>query len=233
MSIARVQHTSINQSSSVASQALAYVSNVTLNDLLIVIARCGSIVSTTVTDTQGNTWHNLTYQSISAFGSLQISWAIANATGANTVTVTPDASSTIRMAILEYSGNPTSSPVDAENNTQTGTSTAAAATSITPAAANELVIGAVVVNGSDTFTAGANFALVEQVPAAPSTKLGVEEWIQTTATATTAPQTFGASNQWMAAIAVFKAAAAGAFAPEDDSFPVPRPAAVEQVVSVW
>lgn len=205
--VSLIQHTNLDQPSAVASQTLAYVSNVAVNSLLVTVVRGAStLTGITTTDSIGNTWTKGTFQAVSGAASLQISWAINTTAGANTVTITPNASSALRIAIYEYSGVATSSPLDAENNNTTGTSTTPAAGSITPAAANELVIGAVCVSLTRTFTAGTNFTLEDQVPAAPNTKLGVEDWIQTTATATTAPQTLSASDTWLAAIAVFKAA---------------------------
>lgn len=215
MAITLVQAWTIkDQSTSVASTTLAYGSNVTLNDLLICVVRgVSALTGITITDSQVNTWTNCTFQAVLGAASLQISFAVANATGANTVTITPNANSTLRIAIGDYSGTATASPLDAENNTQTGTSTSPAAVSITPAANNELVIGAVAVSLTETFTAGTNFTLEAEVPAAANTKLGVEDWIQTAATATTAPQTLSAIDIWLAAIAVFKAASAATIPP--------------------
>ncbi len=213
MAIALVQHTNINGASA-ASQALAYVSNVAVNNLLVVVARCGGTpTSITVTDSRGNTWTNCTFHAVVGIGGLQISYAVSKDSGPCTVTVTPSATNTNRIAIYEYSGAAASAPLDAENNTQTGTSTTPAANSITPAADNELVFGAVA-NGNNitpqAFTAGTNFTEEDQVGASPKFTLGIEDWIQTTATATTAPQTMTTSDSWMAAIAVFKAATSGA-----------------------
>jgi hypothetical protein len=227
MSIALVQHTQKNQSTAVTSTTLAYASNVTAGDLLICVVRGGTpLTSITITDSQGNTWTNCTFQNVNGAGSLQISFAVANATGGNTVTITPNASTTLRIAILEYSGTDTSSPLDAENNSSTGTSTAPAASSITPAAANELVIGAVAVGNAENFSPGASFTLEEQVPTGASGKMAVEDWIQTTATATTAPQTINVSDTWLAAIAVFKPAGSAAIPPVSAWQPPPAPPAV-------
>lgn len=207
--IALVQHTQ-KDAGTVTSTTLAYGSNVAVNDLLLVFTRWGgAATTTTITDTLGNIWTNLTIQNASGLGGTVISWAVSNGSGADTITDTLDASTTLRMAIAEYSGKATSSPVEAENNNQTGTSTTPAASSITPAADNELVIGWSAVSSAETFTAGTNFTLEEQVPTGASAgKSGFEDWVQTTATATTAPFSINASDQWVAAIAVFKQATA-------------------------
>jgi hypothetical protein len=204
------QHRNVDSSSAVSSQALSYVSNVTLGDLLICVVRgTDTLTGITITDSQGNSWTNCTFNAIGALASLQISYAIAGSTGANTVTATPNASSTIRMAIYEYAGNLSASPLDAENNVQTGNGTAAASNSITPANGNSLVIAAAAVTATSSFAAGTNFTLEDNVPAGSAGKLGVEDWIQTAATATTGPLTVNSTQDWMAAIAVFKPAGAG------------------------
>jgi len=198
----------------VTSVNLPYVSNVVAGDLLICVVRgAGTLTGITITDSQGNTWHNCTFHAVTGL-SLQISYAIAGSSSANTVTVTPNASSALRIAIFEYSGAATSSPLDVENNNQTGSSTAPAAAPVTPVNASSLVIGAAAVASLVTFTAGTNFTLEEQVPTGASNgKLGVEDWIQTTALLTTAPVSLNISDTWLAAIAVFKPAGGGGGTP--------------------
>jgi hypothetical protein len=210
--IALVQHTT-KDAASAASTTLAYGSNPAANHLLITVVRgADTLTGITTTDTIGNTWTKGTFHAVASICSLQISWAINSTTAADTVTITPNANSAMRVAIYEYSGAATSSPLDAENNTQTGTGTALASTSITPAAGNELVfgVGATGNNHAETWTAGANFTVEDTVGA--NLILATEDWIQTTATATTAPLTASVSDTWLAAIAVFKAAG-GAAAP--------------------
>lgn len=206
--IVLVQHTN-KDCASAATCVLAYSSSPTANNLLIAVARGGNNVSLGFSDTIVNTWTKGGFQQIASFGCLQIAWTVNTSTAADSVTITPDASNTVRMAIYEYSGAATSSPLDAENNTQFGTSAASAATAILPAANNELVIGATAINSGRTMTAGTNFTIEDAVPAGAN-KLSVEDWVQTTATSTTAPQTLASSDDWMAAIAVFKVAGAGA-----------------------
>jgi len=238
MAITLVQHAQKDVSSAVASTTLAYGSNVTVNNLLIVVVRGGSaLTSITITDSIGNSFTNGTFHAVGGIGSLQITFAVNISTSANTVTITPNASSTLRIAIFEYSGTVTTSPLDAENNAATNTSTTPAANSITPGADNELVFGSVATgnNFSETWTPGTNFTAEEQVGTFKI--LATEDWIQTTATATTAPQTMGTSDSWLAAIAVFKAATASNIIYEDDSFNPGLNAflvqSFEPVISVW
>jgi hypothetical protein len=77
---------------------------------------------------------------------------------------------------------------------------------------DNIIVSAVA--SAETFTAGTNFGLIEQVPTGASLgKLGYEDWIQTSATATTAPWTISASDIWEAAIAFFIASGAVATVP--------------------
>lgn len=212
--ISQVQHTNKDVSTNVSSTTLAYVSNVTANNLLVVVVRSGgAVTSITITDTIGNTWTNGTFHAISATGSLQISWSVNSSSAADTITVTPNSASTIRVAIYEFSGTATASVLDVQENVQSGTGTGPDSTSFTPAQDNELVVGAAIVDNTATFTAGTNYTLQDAVPASPNTKLGVETWIQTTATATTANFTVSGNPSWMAARAAFKQASGGGGAP--------------------
>jgi hypothetical protein len=211
--IALVQHTNINQASAVASQALAYGSNPGANHLLIVVARTGggtSSTSITVADTIGNTWTQLT-RIDDGTNQTGIGWyTCANSSNsADTVTISVSPNTSIRMAIYEYSGAATSGCLDVQN-TGTGSSTSPASTSITPGTNNELVIAWSGYNNVETVTVGANFTLEDQVPAAPNARMAAEDWIQTTATATTGPMTINASQNWVANVAAFKPAGGAA-----------------------
>jgi hypothetical protein len=212
--ISLVQHTNKNCGSG-ASCALAYSSSPGVNNLLIVVARGGGGTGTTsftVADTIVNSWTQLTRVDDGTNGT-SIGWYVcANASNsAETVTVSISPNATIRMAIYEYSGAATSSCLDVQN-TGSGTGTAVASTSITPGAANELVLAWGEFNQVETVTVGTNFTLEDQVPAAPNTRMAAEDWIQTTATATTGPMTIGTSTSWTSNVAAFKPAG-GAAAP--------------------
>lgn len=213
--ITLIQHTN-KDAGSAGSTTLAYGSNPIINHLLVVVVRSGnSSGSVTTTDTIGNTWANGTLQNLAGLGQSQLSYAVNKSTAADTVTVTlGGGSATIRMAIFEYSGTATSNPLDIQANIATGTSTAPASSSFTPGANNELVLAFGAVNGAQTWTAGTNYTLEEQVPSGLGIgKLGVEDWIQTTATSTTGNFTLGASDTWIAGYAVFKSSGGAACTP--------------------
>ena len=208
--IALVQHANKDVGSG-TSTTLAYGSNPTANNLLIGVFRGGGAAALpyTITDTIGNTWTGLTSNQVGGIGSLQIWWAVNTTTSADTVTFAISGTATsLRLAIYEYSGAATTSPVDAENNSQTNGSGNPASTSITPAFNNELIIGVASTGATTTATAGTNYTQEDAVPAAANTRLSVEDWVQTTSTATTAPQTITGGVSWMAAIAAFKPAGA-------------------------
>jgi hypothetical protein len=199
-----------------ATCALAFASNPAANNLLIVAVRVGggtNITSLSVADTIVNSWTQLTPVN-STTGFRDTGWyAVNSTTAADTVTVSVTPNETIRMAIYEYSGTATSSPLDLQN-TGSGSSTACASGSITPGAANELVFAFCGTGTSSTITAGnGNFTLEDQVPAGASLgRLGTEDWIQGAATATTGPLTLNVSGLWTANVAAFKAAS-GAIPP--------------------
>ncbi len=188
----------------------AYGSNVTANSLLICDVSSGGPNSPAsgVTDSQGNSWTQVGTASTGGLGdSIQMFYAIAGSSGANTVTVTfPGVAQGDTIAIFEYSGNATSSVLD-QNNVGTGSSTTPASTSITPSANNYLVHSAEADPALDgtTITAGTNFTIRQtQLTSSTLERIGTEDWIQTTATATTGPFTLGASAQWAAKVASFK-----------------------------
>jgi hypothetical protein len=205
--IALVQHTN-KDAAAATSTTLAYGSNPAANNLLIVAVRSGNGTGSTITctDTIGNTWTSGTISIDATNGqSEQLCWAVNSTSAADTVTVTLNASATIRMAIYEYSGTATSNPLDVQA-TGAADSSSVVSASITPTGANELIISAAGFNNTSTVTAGTNFTLEDQVPAAPNTRMAAEDWIQTTATATTGPMSLGNPSPYVSVVAAFKPA---------------------------
>jgi hypothetical protein len=192
----------------------AYGSNVAANTLLIceVSSSGPSSPASGVTDTKLNSWSQAGAASVSALGdTVQIFYAVSNGAGANTVTVTfPDVNQGDTMTISEYSGNATSSPLD-QTDVGQGVSATPASTSITPSVANCLIISVEsdsAVNGT-TITAGTNFGIRQtQLTSSTLERIGTEDWIQTTATATTGSFTLGISSTWATKVASFKPLAA-------------------------
>ena len=213
--ISLVQHA--NKDTSGASTTLAYTSNVSANNLLVVVVRSGndSGSTITVTDSIGNTWTKCALNMVVGVGSTQLSYAVASSSAADTVTVTLNSSATMRMAIYEYSGTAATSPLDTQANAATGSSTAPASASFTPTANNELVIAFAATNSGDSYSAGTNYTLEDN----PGSKLGVEIWVQGTAAATTGNFTLSPSDSWLAGYAVFKPAGGGGSGGSPHSLP--------------
>lgn len=212
-SYANVQKNLTNDCASGPACAKAYGVNPTANHLLVVWVRNGNGTSTTsqsVADTIGNSWTALTSVDQTTNLRLQGFFAVNSTTAADTVTVSVAPNASLRIAIYEYSGNATSGVLDVQSTGSGASGTSLASGSITPNQANSLVMAAGAVSGTETCTAGTNFTMEDQVPAAPNTKLCVEDWIQTTATATTGPMTISASDTWGAGVVAFKPASGAA-----------------------
>ena len=76
-----------------------------------------------------------------------------------------------------------------------------------------MLLGVVVTANLANFTNGAGFITEERVPAEPSSKLLVEDQIQTSAGTISASAALGSSDQWGAILASFKAGGAGGSPP--------------------
>jgi len=145
--------------------------------------------------------------------SLAVFYVENSAGGANAVTVSDTKSGTLRFAILEYAGV---ASVNSLGGTAAGQGTGTAPNSGTTAALNgDLILGMISTANPATFTAGSGFVVEERVPAAPSTKLLVEDRRQTGTGAVVATATLTASDVWGAAVATFHAAASGPPSPAD------------------
>lgn len=129
----------------VSSQPLAYPANVTAGDLLVCLGRCWHSTtphtSISVTDTRGTTYSVFFVDEAGSNDSQFIAYGIAPSSGANTVTVTPNSlAETISLAIDEFSGVDTTTPLSVGGSTSTGASTTAS-DSLTTLTAGELVVG--------------------------------------------------------------------------------------------
>lgn len=148
MALAHVQSRKSTFSLSGGVGSLAYSSNVVANNLLIAIPFWYSNATVALTDSQNNAWGNATAISGGSgldSASVQIFFAIAGSSTANTVTATftgttPAAQS---FALFEFSGNATASP----QQDGSGATANALSTSVTTAQANSMVIGGAISNG--------------------------------------------------------------------------------------
>jgi len=216
-SVTLVQHASTDIGTA-TSASLAFNSNNTAGNWIGVCLRIGSPETTTrptsaltsfitVTDSKGNTYHRVT-EILVAGNTLGIYYAENIAGGANTITVSVTTSSSLRFAILEYSGVATSNSLDVKA-FSSGSGLTANSGAVTTTANGDLLLGAVITGNLATFTAGSGYKIEEFVAFEPYTKLVAEDQIQTTAGAVSASASLAASDNWGAGLAAFKAAAGG------------------------
>lgn len=192
-----------------ASQSLAYGSNVTAGDLLVVAVSTYGVDTVTPSDSQGNTYTRAAgYVTNPGNGTLSIWYAIAQTTGACTVTVALSANDFMGLGILDYT--PPAGAVAVDGTAQaTGGSTAPSCGSIAVAGAGELCIAAYLQEtySSVTVTAGSGFTLRCNQPNGASYEgLGVEDALNVS-TAQTGSFTLNAAAQWAALGVSFKVTA--------------------------
>jgi hypothetical protein len=198
----------------ITSLLLAFPSNNTAGNWIGVCIRAGQVNQTfTVKDSRGNTYKKaIQFSETLDDNSFAIYYAENIAGGANTVTVTDTIDKTLRAVILEYSGVATSSSLDVVAATQGNSATPNSGTAATTAN-GDLILGAIITGSPGVYTAGSGYSIEESVPAAPQTKVIVEDQIQATAGAASASATLGGAGTWGAGVAAFKAASSGSTTP--------------------
>lgn len=139
------------QSNSAGSYSCAYTSTVTANNLLVAVSfGYNSGQTPSVTDTRGNTWHQIgTFQPRGGdtYG-LIMYYTVNGSTGSNTVTISGLSSAFPGMWVMEFAGNATSSVLDGSSPSQGNGTTTSFSINVTTAGSNELVLAfAVVANG--------------------------------------------------------------------------------------
>ena len=141
--------------------------------------------------------------------SVAIYYAENIAGGANTVTVSDTlAGGTLRFAIFEYAGVATANSLDGVSSAQ-GTSAAPNSGPATTTSNGNLVLGVLSTANPRTLTAGSGYVIQERVPAAPDSKLIVEDQRQISAGPVSAGGTLNSSDVWGAVVAAFRAASGG------------------------
>jgi IPT/TIG domain-containing protein len=209
--IALVQHTSKDAGTTTSSSfSLAFVSANAAGNWIAVVIRAGKSGQVfTVTDSKGNTYRKAIQFNETVDGTtLGIFYAENIFGGPNTVTVSDTISGTMRFAILEYSGVALANSLDGAAVVGQGTS-ASPSMSLTTTANGDLLLAAISTANPANFTAGSGYSIEETVPAEPNTKLIAEDRVQTTAGSASASASLGASDNWGAALAAFKAANGG------------------------
>jgi hypothetical protein len=214
--ISLVQHTS-KDAGTTTSSTLAFAANAAAGNWIGVAIRAGQSGQTlTVTDNRGNTYRKAIQLNETTDGTtLAIFYAENIAGGATTVSIADTiAGGTLRFAILEYAGIALSNSLDGAASAQ-GTSANVVSSAAITTVAGDLAIGVLSTANPQTLTTGSGWAIEERVPSAPNTKLAVEDQTQAAAGPLSVNGTLSSADSWGAAVAAFRAAAAGPLPPAD------------------
>ncbi len=211
--ISLVQHTSVDAGAS-ASASLAFPSGNTAGNFIAVAVRAGASGETfAVSDSRGNTYRkavqlNVTVDTPSG-DTLAIFYAENIGSGPNTVTVSDAASgSTLRIAILEYSGVAAATSFDGGVAAQ-GVGASPSSGPLATTGDGDLLLGAIMSASGQAFTAGSGFAIEDRVPNGSTSKLVTEDAIQPLAGNASATASTGGSDAWGVVLAAFRAAGGG------------------------
>ena len=208
-----VQHVS-KDAGTTTSSSLSFVSNNTQGNWLAVCIRAGqSGEAFSVSDSLGNVYRRAAQLDVTVDtpngDTLAVFYAENVKGGPNTITVSESILATLRFAILEYSGVATANSYDVSASAQ-GTSATPNSGNATTTSNGDLLLGVIATANPATFTNGASFIAEERVPAEPSSKLFVEDRVQTSTGTISASVSLGSSDQWGALLASFKAGAGAA-----------------------
>ncbi|MGC2208333.1 MAG: metallophosphoesterase [Candidatus Dormiibacterota bacterium] len=205
-----VQTGSAIETAAATSLAGSFPTISTGGDLLVLTASVYSGATnriTSVTDSAGNTWTEVSAFDTSGHYSDGEIWYAANAKATTTVTVHVATATTISFEILEFSGVATSAPLDASAGAS-NTGTSASSGSATASSANELVVGFVAGHGNaEALTPNAAGYTTEPQQTSTGTNTvsvvsGYEVLPTTGSTAFSA--NFGSAMYWAAGVAIFK-----------------------------
>jgi hypothetical protein len=204
--ISHVQHRSID-SAPATSNSLAFVSNTTAGNWIAVCIRGGLSSSQvfSVTDSSGNTYHQAFRLGLATSSNTFALFYAENIKGGpDAVTVTQSVFGPLRFAILEYSGVATSNSLDVPPVTAQGNSASPNSGNLTTVSNGDLLLGTVITQNGEAYTAGSGYTIEESVPASPNTKLIAEDQLQSVAGAASAGASFPASESWGAGLAAFR-----------------------------
>jgi len=156
-----------------------------------------------VTDSAGNNYAQASATSVSGLGAQEIYYAAninSSAAGANTVTVNFSAVTAADVSVAEYSGVDTSSPLDVAASNQ-GNSTRADSGSVSPATANDLLIGTALVQPGTSITGGNGYT--PAVITTPDVNV-LEDQLVIAFGNYSATATLSAAGQWIMQLAAFR-----------------------------
>jgi hypothetical protein len=192
------------------SSSLAFPLNNTAGNFIAVVIRGGRASQTyAVSDTRGNTYRQAVQANLTVDAeTIAIYYAEGIAGGANTVTISDSISSSLRFVILEYSGIAPSNSLDVTVWGQ-GSDTSPNTGNATTNGDGELLIAEMTNGNGTTFAAGTGLTMEQSVPAAPGSKLMVEDGIQVAAGVVSGTASMAALDNWGAAMAAFRPATGG------------------------
>jgi hypothetical protein len=209
-SISLVQRSGKNAGTT-RSSTLAFTAANTAGNWIGVAIRAGRTGQTlTVSDTRGNTYRRAVQLNDTAGATtVALFYAENIAGGANTVTVSNTSRrSTLLFTILEYAGVATLNSLDGAAASQ-GYGTTPNSGPATATANGDLIVGVISSGVPVTFVAGSGYAIRNRVPAAPNTRLIVEDRLQATAGPVSATATTSTATNWGAILAAFRASGGG------------------------
>ena len=207
--IALVQATSV-QGTGVASVAKAFPNGNTAGNLIIAFVRMSSTSQTvTLSDSLGNAYAKAVSQTHTTDGhQIHVFYAANIRGGANTVTAAfSGTNSHPWLAVYEYQGLSTTSPLDKTASTQGSGASVNSGPTATTATANQLVFAGTGLPASWTaqLTAGSGYTVLQH-NCSGATSPGANEGQTTSATSSySGTFTLSASASWTAAVATFKA----------------------------
>jgi len=206
------------QSAGTATSTGSTTSTVTLpasstaGDLLVLSAGVYTGLSnpiTSVTDSAGNTWTRIGAYAVSGHNSDGEMWYSPNAKTVSSVTAHTGSATTMAVEVQEFSGIATTGSLDVATGAS-NTGTTASSGSVTPAAANDLVVGFVAGHGNGeaiTVTAPGYTVQTQQTTTGTgitSVITGIQ--VLTSASSQTMTGSFAQAIYWSSGVATFKAA---------------------------
>jgi len=201
------------QGSAVSSLSATFASSNAAGNLIIAFVRASTTTQTvTLTDSSRNTYVQAVSQTQSSDGhQIHIYYAKNIAAGPNTVTAAFSGSNNHPwLAIYEYSGLSTTSPLDRTAAAQGSSSLASSGATATTTGANELVFAGLGLPSSSSATAaaGSGYTLEQQDTTAGGSRAATENQAVAATGAYTGTFTLNAAADWSAVLATFVQAGA-------------------------
>ena len=189
--------------------SVAYSSNPTAGNFLCAsVGSDGAFATPTFTDNNSNTWADAVLSDDGGGCKNKTGYAANCNAGATTVTGNKSSNGAMGLAIAEYSGIATVSPLD-QTNTGGGFGTDISTSSVTTTQADELLVGVVTgVTNNATFTPDAPWNERQDTQALRPTEFC--DRIVSSTGSYTFDSTMSTTDTWRAAISTYKAASAAA-----------------------